>query len=213
MTTAVGRNVRVEVGLTYSAAKTVTAVTKAMPGQATSSAHGLANGSVGYWSVPAGMVELDTQASRVYNQAANTFDIQGVDTTNYGTFTAGTFIPVATLGTLAEAAGYEIGGGAANALDDTKLLDAKTRNFNGLLAAQNVNLTIKNQTVNSAVMDFIESAAKNLVSLVWRFTLHNGDVRVFRGTPSLPGESLQSGALASGQFTILVDGWVAKGLA
>jgi hypothetical protein len=213
MTTAVGRNVRLEIGLTYSAAKVVTAVTKALPGVASSAAHGLANGSVGYWTVSAGMTELDGQASRVYNQAAGTFEIQGVDTTNYGTFTAGTYTPVATLGTLAEAVGYEIGGGAADAQDDTKLLDSKHRNFSGLLAAQNVNITIKNQTVNSAVLDAIESAAKNLTSLVWRITLHDGAVRVFRGVPSLPGESLQSGALASGSFTILVDAWVAKGLA
>jgi len=213
MTTAVGRNVRLEIGLTYASDKTVTAVTKALPGVATSTSHAMSNGAVGYWTASAGMVELDGQATRVYNQSTNAFDLQGLDTTGYGTFTAGTFTPVATWGTLSEAVGYDIGGGEANLLDDTKLLDSKTRNSNGLLAPQNVTISLKNQTVNGSVMDFIESAAKALTKLVFRITLHDGSVRVFRGVPSVPGESLQSGALASGSFGVTVEGWVTKGAA
>jgi len=213
MTTAIGRNVRLEVGLTYSAAKTVTAVTKANPGVATSAAHGLANGAVGYWSVAAGMVELDGQATRVYNQATNTFDLQGLDTTNYSTFTAGTFTPVATWGTVSEAAGFNVGGGAANLLDDTRLTDAKTKNVNGLLGAQNVSISIKSPTINGTALDFIETAARNQTICVFRITLHDGNVRVFKGVPSLAGESLQSGGLSDGTFTVTVDGWVLKGLA
>lgn len=213
MPTALGRNVRVEVALTFATPKTVTAVTKAMPGVATSSAHALANGAVGYWTVGAGMTELHEQATRVYNQSTNSFDLQGLDTTGFGTFSAGTFTPAATFGTLVEAASYEIGGGAANQLDDTRLLDSKTRNVNGLLAAQTVTIGVKNQTVNSAVMDFIESAAKNQTNVLFRITLNDGSVRVFYGVPSLPGESVGSGALASGSFGVTVPGWVTKGAA
>lgn len=213
MPTINGRNVKVEVALTFSAAKSITAVTKAMPGVATSATHGMTNGTVGFLSVSAGMTELDLQAARVYNQAASTFDLQGVDTTNYTTFTAGTFTPAATWGTLTEAASYEIGGGAANLLDDTRLLDAKQRNVNGLLGAQNVNIGIKNQTVNGAVMDFIESAAKNQTNVLFRFTLGDGSVRCLYGNPSMPGESVSVGALASGSFGITVPAWVTKGAA
>jgi len=213
MPTAIGRNCRIEVALTFGTVKTVTAVTKAMPGVATSSAHAMTNGTVGRWAVSAGMVELDGQVSRVYNQATNSFELQGLDTTDYTTFTAGTFTPVATWGTLAEAAGYAIGGGEADKLDDTRLQDVKKRNINGLLSAQDVTIDIRNQTFNTAVMDAIESAARRQVAQVYRITLADGSVRVFGGVPSVPGESVAAGQLASGQIGITVDGWVLKGAA
>lgn len=213
MPTIVGRNTRIEIATAFAAAKTVTAVTKAMPGVATSSAHGMANGAVGYWSVTAGMTELHNQASRVYNQSTNAFDLQGLDTTSYTTFTAGTFTPASTWGVLSEAAGFEIGGGGAALLDDTRLLDAKTVNVNGLLAPQNVTINLKSQTYNSVVMDTIESAAKNMTSILFRATLQDGAVRCFYGMPSMPGESVASGALATGSFVVTLPGYVTKGAA
>ena len=111
MTTGIGRNVRVEIATTFGTAKTVTAVTLASPGVATSTAHAMTNGTLGYWTVSAGMVQLDGQATRVYNQSVNAFDLQGLNTTNFSAFTAGTFTPATAFGTLAEAIGYNIGGG------------------------------------------------------------------------------------------------------
>ena len=108
-----GRNVRIEIAATYAAAKTVTAVTLANPGVATSATHGLANDTVGYFSAVGGMAQLEGQACRVKNQATNTFELQGLNTTNFTAFTAGTFTPVATWSTLAESTSYDIGGGAA----------------------------------------------------------------------------------------------------
>ena len=96
MTSIVGRGVRVEIGITESAPKTVTAISLANPGVATSAAHGLANKSVGYFNAVSGMVQLEGQASRVANQAANTFELEDIATTTYPAFTAGTFVPVAS---------------------------------------------------------------------------------------------------------------------
>jgi hypothetical protein len=208
-----GKGVKVEVGLTYSAAKTVTAITLASPGVATSAAHGMANGAVGYWSVTGGMPQLDGQATRVYNQATNAFDLQGLNTTPYSAFTAGTFIPVATWGTLAESTSYEIGGGDADKLNATRLIDVVTQQENGLLAVQNVTLNLLNQTFNTSVMQFVEDAALASSFVVFRITLNDGSVRVFRGQPSLPGESVQQGQLGTGSIGIAVKGVVLKGAA
>ena len=57
-----GRNIRVEIAATYSAAKVVTAVTLASPGVATSTAHGMANDTVGYFTGVGGMAQLESQA-------------------------------------------------------------------------------------------------------------------------------------------------------
>jgi hypothetical protein len=213
MATTKGLAVKVEIALTYGTPKTVSAVSRADPGVATSTSHAMTDGTVGYWTVASGMTELDMQASRVKNAATNAFDIQGLDTTNYTTFTSGTFTPAATWGLLDESVSYEIGGGAANVLDDTRLIDVKTRNVNGLMGSQNLTIGTKPQTVNSSVMSFIEKQARAQAYVLVRITLHDGSVRVAYGQPSMPGESVQSGALASGSFALTVPAWVLKGAA
>lgn len=213
MPTAIGRNVKFELALTYATPKTVTAVTLASPGVATSSAHAMANGTVGYWTVNGGMPQLDGQATRVMNSATNTFDLQGLNTSTYTAFTSGTFVPVATWGSLAESIGYSIGGGAADTLDDTRLSDVVKQEINGLLSADTLSVDILSQTFNTAVMQAIEDASIAQTYMVGRITLNDGSVRVFRGIPSRPGESLQRGQLATGQIQFKVKGFALKGSA
>lgn len=214
MTTAIGRGVRLELGLTFSSAVNVTAVTLASPGVATSTAHALANGTVGHWAVSSGMVQLDGQATRVYNQTANTFDLQGLNTAGYSTFTGShTFTPVATWGTLAEAIGYQIGGGSADVLDDTKLGDVIKQEIIGTLPADTVQIDLLSQTFNGSVMQLIEDASIQQTYKVWRLTMQDGSVRVWRGIPSRPGESLQRQQLATGSFQITAKGFVLRGAA
>lgn len=215
MTTAKGVGVRLEVALTYSAAKTVTAITLASPGVATSSAHGMANGTVGYWTTTGGgMPQLEGQATRVYNQATNTFELQGLNTTNYSAWvTGGTYTPVATWGTYSEAIGYNFGGGAASDLDDTKLLDIVTQLIPGTLPSDSGQVDVLSQTVNGTVAQFVEDAALSQSYCVFRITLHDGSVRVFRAIPTRPGESLQRAQLATGSFQVKVKGFVLKGAA
>ena len=83
-----GRGIRVEIAATYASPVTVTAVPLADPGVATSTAHGQANTVVGYFSGVTGMEQLEGQACRVKNTAANTFELQGLNTSNFTAFTA-----------------------------------------------------------------------------------------------------------------------------
>lgn len=214
MTTAIGRGVRLEIGLTYAAADNVTAVTLASPGVATSTSHGMSNGTVGYWAVAAGMVQLDGQATRVYNQSTNAFDLQGLNTAGYSTFSGTqTFTSVATWGTLSETIGYSIGGGSPDVLDDTKISDVIKQEIIGTLPADTVQVDLLSQTYNSAVMQLIEDASIQQTYIVWRITQQDGSVRVWRGIPSRPGESLQRQQLATGSFQVTVKGFVLRGAA
>jgi hypothetical protein len=81
--------VQVSMQSALAAAKTLTAITKASPAVATSTAHGYTNGQEVKLSV-SGMVQLDGRVVRVANVTANTFEIEGVDSTLFDTFTAGT---------------------------------------------------------------------------------------------------------------------------
>jgi len=205
-----GRNIKVEIAATYAAAKTVTAITLANPGVATSAAHGMANDTVGYFSAVGGMAQLEDQACRVKNQATNTFELQGLNTTNYSAFTSGAFTPAATWATLAEATSYDIGGGAADKLDVTTLLDIVKKEEQGLLPVSNVSMNVIAQDTPSTAMQLLESAVQTQGAVLVRITLPNGAVRVFRAEPSLPGESVQQGAVGTGSLDMAVKGFVLK---
>lgn len=81
--------VSVGVQTALAASKTITAITKASPAVATSTAHGIANGSYVLLKV-SGMGLLNYRVVRVANAAANTFELEGIDSTTYDTFVSGT---------------------------------------------------------------------------------------------------------------------------
>jgi hypothetical protein len=210
MGTITGRNCRVEVALTFAAAVLPTAVTKANPAVATLNAHGLADAAVGFWSVSAGMVELDEQAVMLDNPLTNTFEMPGLDTTDYSVYTAGSLTLAASWGTVSEAAAYNVGGGGAKALDDTRLHMTKDRNVAGNLASQDVTIDVKNAEIDGAAMAFIEAKAKRGLPVLMRISKGSQVLRVFYGVPSIPGEAVAAGQLATGQFNITVPAWVVK---
>ena len=203
-----GRNCRVEIAATFAAVKTLTAITKAVPPVVTSAAHALAEGTIGFFDTAVGMDELLGVAGSVDATATNTFNAEGLDSTGYGTFTSGTFTPVATWLTLSTSTQYEIGGGDADTIDGTVLLDRIKQETNGLLGAQTVTLS-KFSDMQLPVLALIRSAALNDGFIVCRITLSNGERRVFRGQPGLPGESQgNNGALATSSFSVKVKGQV-----
>lgn len=209
-TPLIGRGVRVEVQKTVAAAKTITAISLANPGVATSTAHALADGTVGFLDAVAGMVNLDGQAIRIDAPAANTFELQGVETTTYPAFTAGTFVPVTVWSTLSRSSSYNIGGGAAEKIKTTVLLDEIEQQANGLLAAQTVSFNINHETVDEEALQLIATAAINQAYLVFRITFKDGAQRIFRGQPSMPGEDVGQGALATGTLEVTVKGQVLR---
>lgn len=208
-TPLIGRNVRVEISKTEAAAKVVSAITQASPGVATSTGHTLTDGTVGYFSSVEGMVQLEGQVARVSAPDANTFQLEGIATTSYPVFTgAADFIPVTVWSTLSRAASYNIGGGDADKIDTTVLLDLIKQEANGLLAAQSVGIDLKLETTDDEALGLVRAAALSQAYLVFRVTLSDGAQRVFRGQPSLPGENVGQGQLATGSFSVTVKGSV-----
>ena len=201
-----GRNVKIEVSLTTATAKSVTAVSKASPGVATSATHGLTNGTIGFFAASAGMPEIEGMAISVANQAAGTFELEKLDTTSFGTFTTADFTPVATWATLSTATTLQMGGGDASKLDLTTLLDTMRQEENGLLAAQTISIgSFVPDGVNSAI-DAVEKAALAGAYLVFRVTFPSGLRLIWRGQPSLPGMDTSVDAPVTGGFNCSVTG-------
>lgn len=206
-----GRKVRVEVALTYGSTKVVSEVTNANPGVASSTGHGLTAGSVGYFSTATGMEsELENgMAISAEAVASDAFTLRGVDTTDWGNFTAGVFTPVATWATISEATSYEIGGGERSPLDVTTLLDDQGQEDTSLLTAQRVTLNNFSNPLGSALA-FVETCARNNTAAIFRITFPDGERRLWRGVPGMPGESMSVGQMATAGFSTTVKGRLLK---
>lgn len=209
----IGRGVRIEIGKTEGSAKTVSAVTLADPGVATSTAHGLTTKSVGYFSGVTGMVNLEGQAVRLGTVATDTFALEDIDTRAYPAFTGGNFIPITAWSTLAKSTSYDEGGGEAEKLNISTLLDDIRQEQNGLLAAQSVTINLLAESLASEAMQLIRRGARNSSLFVFRVTWKNGDVAIFRGEPSLPGRSVGQGAVGTSALTVAVKGFITQGAA
>ena len=205
-----GRGVSVAISASYSSDIVVTGVTKASPGVATTAGTAPANDIVGYWTGVTGMAQLEKQATRTKNRTSTTWELQGLNTTNYDTFTAGSFRPVASWSVLSEATSYSLGGGSSEKLDVTTLLDIVRKEELGLLPVQSVTMNVIAQDTPSAAMQLLESAVQTQSGVVVRITLANGAVRVFYAEPGTAGEDVQQGAVGTGSLDFAVKGFILK---
>lgn len=211
-----GAGVRVEIGLTEGAPVTVQNVTLATPGIAQATGHGLLVGSAGYFNNVTGMDPLDGQAARVGSAgspSANEFGLEDLDTSGFPVFTAGVFVPITAWSTLSQSTQYQLGGGAAKTEDVGTLIDTREKLLTIKNAAETVTIDVRSLKVDNQAMAKIRLVARNLGYLVFRITLPTaagapGAQRLFRGQPSIPGESVQQGATGTGQLSVTIKGQI-----
>ena len=115
-------NVAVSVQSALAATKTITAITKASPGVVSSTTHGYSNGDYVLLTVQ-GMYQVNYRVFRVSAVAADSFALEGEDSTNYGTFVSGTAQKI-TFGTsLATLTSINASGGDFDFIDTTTIHD------------------------------------------------------------------------------------------
>lgn len=76
-------------GSILETAKNITAATNANPAVITSAAHGYSNGDVVYITGVGGMTQINGRFFTVAGVAANTFQLSGINSTAFGTYTSG----------------------------------------------------------------------------------------------------------------------------
>lgn len=213
----IGSGVRVEIGLTEGAEIDVGGISNGDPGIASIPAHGLTFGSAGYFKDIVGMDEVDGQAVRVTDvgsPSAGNFGLEDIDSTEFGVFVSGKFVPVTSWATLTQSTTHAIGGGAPKTEDIGTLIDRKERLRTIKNAAETVTIDIRALKDDNAAMAKIRRVARALGDLVFRVTYPPtgdetvGSQRLYRGQPSLPGESVQQGASGTGQLTVTIKGQV-----
>jgi hypothetical protein len=192
----IGSNVKVEVQSTLGSPITVSALTKASPGVATATAHGLANGDVVIFSATAGMVELDGQAVRVANITTNTFELESLDTSNYSTWTAGTVKKVSAFATFSAAQSISAPNPQPAKIDITTLVDIVKQYAYGLPDAPDGSIGALFNP-GGTVEALILAATRTNGTLTFRVTYSGGQKTIFNAQVSGgQGFDLQQNAAA-----------------
>lgn len=164
----------VEIQKTLAAAITITAITKASPGVATATAHGLSNGAYGILAIT-GMIELNRRLVRIANTTANTFELEGIDTTLMTTFVSGTITPITAWDTFDNITGVSIPEPQPNRLDSTTVnLTFKTEIF-GLDDALTATLNMQSDPKDVAVIN-LRTASKAKATRGFRITLQDDTI-------------------------------------
>lgn len=173
-------NVAVAMQSALGAAKTITAITKANPGVVSSTAHGFVNGDYVYLTVQ-GMFQLDGMVVRVANQTANTFELEGIDTTAFDTFTSGSAQAV-TFGTsITSATTINASGGDFDFIDITTIHDNVKKQIPGLPNPSNFTMDHL-WDVSDAALKAMKTAADAQAIRAFKFTFGaGGQIMTFAG--------------------------------
>ncbi len=162
-----------------AATKTISGATAANPVVVTATAHGYANGAIVKIANVVGMVQLNNRAFVVANQATNTFELKGVDGTNYSAYLSGgdsyvaTMIPVGTVDGIPSAFT-----GTAPTIRTTHLLSLSEEKIMGLQDFGDCSLSIILDTSNAGQLA-MQTAKEIQSALVFTFTASDTKVAGF----------------------------------
>ncbi len=174
-----GVGVAVESAL--ATAITISGITKANPGVVTYTGTDPSNGDYVYLEVQ-GMYQLDGRVVRVanVNGAGNTFELEGVDTSAFDTFSSGT-AEVITFGTtLATLTGLSASGGDFDFIDITTIHDNIRKQTPGLPNPSTYSFE-SIWDVSDAGLVALKSASDNQAKKAVKFTFANGQKMVLTG--------------------------------
>lgn len=172
-------NVQIAVQSALGANKTITGITKASPAVVTSTAHGYSNGDYVTLSVQ-GMWQLDQVVARVANVAANTFELEGIDSTAFDTFTSGTANGVTFGTTLSSVSDINVSGGDFQMIDVTTIHDNVKKEIPGSSSPVSISMTA-NWDPSDAGLVALKAASDARAQRAIRFTFSDGKKWVFNG--------------------------------
>ncbi len=181
----IGTNMAVYVEQTAEAAYTnISAITTADPGVVTTgTAHGLTTGDVLKFSVSAGMVELDGQLVRITTTATDTFSLESLDTSDYSTFTAGSYQEISAWHTLSNAQSASMPDGTPTKIDITTLIDKSKQYAYGLPDAPDGTISGLYDPANAGVVA-IKAATKSNSALAFKIAWAGGQYTYFNANVS-----------------------------
>lgn len=150
--------VAVAVQTALAAAKTISAITKANPAVATSTSHGYSDGDILVLKVT-GMIEVNHRVVRVDNSTTNTFELEGVDSSLFSTFAAGTAEKITFGAAAATFTDVSPSGGEAKSVDITTIHDDIDKEQPGSKTALSYSFSSLWDPTDAALLELVEADA------------------------------------------------------
>lgn len=179
MSVSVWSNVQIAVQSALAAADTISSITKANPAVVTATAHGMSNGDYVVLTVQ-GMVELDSRVCRIASVATNTYELEGVDSTAFSTFSSGTSEKI-TFGTsLSVISNVNVSGGDFDQIDITTIHDSQKKQIPGAASPISISMTA-NWDPADAGLQAMKTASDTKALRAVLFSFANGSKWVWTG--------------------------------
>lgn len=172
-------NVQVAIQSALATADTITAVSKASPGVASATGHGLADGAFVKLAAE-GMHQIDGRVFRVDSPAADTFALEGEDTTLYDTFTTGTAQEITFGINMSTATGLTASGGDFDFIDVTTIHDNVRKQVPGIASAATYSFENLWDPSDPALIA-LKVASDNQAQRAIKFTFAGGQIVTFNG--------------------------------
>ncbi len=173
------------VATSEAAADTISGLTNANPGVVTATAHGIANGTPVLIESVGGTVQVNNRLFIVANQATNTFELKGVDTSTtqgYGVYTSGGTAKAQTMTEVGEVRGITSAfDGEATDIDVTHLRSTGKEFLTGLADYGNVSLNLWLPSTSDAGQTRLRNLRETQSIGNFTITLASGQVAAFRG--------------------------------
>lgn len=186
-----------------------TAITKANPAVVTITGHGLSDGDAVYVRGVGGMTELNGNQYLVNVLTANTFQLLGVDSTAYGTFTSGGYFDKGTYSSLCELTGFSRTGGTSPEIDATSICSDAAEFEVGLPDFGSVQVDYNfapNVTVQQALDDFYQGTNAGL-KIAYKIALPNsGGTLVQLGYIQQTSDQASNGTIWTASMTLRLTG-------
>lgn len=177
----------------------ITAITNANPAVVTKNAHGLSDGDIIQITGVVGMIELNGGVFVVANSDANTFELAGVDSTNYDAYASAGSIAEATLSGSCEVTGYE-GGSGTTTETETETNCGKAIDFG---ATDPGSVTLSYNRAPNSFQNAIEAARKAVSAIAIKTTIPgSGGVMIDVGVITQVARAAQSGGVWTGGCTL-----------
>jgi len=192
-----------------SPSDSVTAVTKANPAVVTSTAHGRADGDVIRINGSLGMTELNGEPNVIDVVDANTYNLLGVNSTDYGTYTSGGRVDVAQFSSLCELTGWNRQGGSSPEIAATSQCSVAQEFELGLPDFGTLQMDF-NFAPQVSVQKFIEAAYLAGDKIAYKLTFVpatlSGIFLIGFGTIQQVSDSGSVGGLLTGSLTLRLTG-------
>lgn len=173
-------NVQVAMESARAAAKTISAIAKeAAPATVSAASNGYSDGDYVVLDVT-GMHQVDDRVFRVDNAAADAFDLEGENTTDYEDFSAGSAYKLTLGTTLAVLTSLSASGGGASFIDVTTIHDSVRKQIPGIAEAATYSFEAIWDMSDTGLLA-LKAASDAKAQKAFKFTFASGQIMVFLG--------------------------------